>query len=333
MSFRMLICCIILPVFLRCSKPSGNHGKALEVLKKVAACDDFWVQIHAVEYLAIAGYQKEATALIAEHLRGNDTVPQKRIGVWRASYLSCVSEADAMRFLNKIVRAYVDTTGSDRVHAAETLAKLGYSLKGISSHLLKADSTAGGMLAAFVNWGKAIPNSNESLPDYDGLLHDLKNDDAEMRKLAAFGLGYLANPLPRPTSAVSQQQPAIPADKWQTLYKLALQEDTTSVAYPYLLSTAYSLYDFKLNLFEPEFVILHSRLKMLEYRQNKSARIELCRALAVHSLPGDEQVLERLMTLKQPITDPGLPGIEKIGIDHPWNQDVQAAAAYALLSQ
>ena len=46
---------------------------------------------------------------------------QKRIGLWRASYLSASTEIDAMRYLNKIIHAYLDKGAPDRIHAAESL--------------------------------------------------------------------------------------------------------------------------------------------------------------------------------------------------------------------
>ena len=277
------------------------QSTSLKVLKEAASCNDFWIAVHGIEYLAELGYRKEADKYIENELKPFADVPQKRIGLWRARYKTATTESSRALWLNKIRDAYLNKNGEDRIHAAETLAKLGYSFRKLNNSIVSKDLSGDGMLFSFSLWGHSIPASVNQAPDFRPLFEQLENDKVMNRKLAAYALGFFQH---------------LPVDCWDALAHFALTESTETEAYSYLMGAAYALYDFKSNERIDTFQKIRERLLLLEYSYRKADRIEVCRALAVHGTKKDRLVLNRLLQVHN-----GILG----------NLDVQAAAAFALL--
>ena len=279
----------------------ASQSTSLKILKEGSSCNDFWIAVHAIEYLAELGYKKEAESYIENELRPFAEVPEKRIGLWRAKYKVATTESSRVLCLNKIRDAYLDKEGQDRIHAAETLAKLGYSFRKFNDSIVSKDLLGDGMLFSFSLWGNTIPASDTQVPEFRPLFEQLENDKVMNRKLAGYALGFFHQ---------------LPANCWDTLAHLALSEPQETEAYSYLLGSAYALYDFRSNQRMDTFQKIRERLLLLEYSFRKADRIEVCRALAVHAKKEDLLVLNRLLQVNN-----GILG----------NLDVQVAAAYALL--
>lgn len=294
-----------------------RDATCLETLRQAAVCNDFWVQVHAIEYLVELGYTQEAEAFVRSELSGYQNVPQKRIGFWRSSYKVSQSREEKSKWINKIKNAYLDSSGDDRIHAAESLSKLGFSLNNFDHNMLADDQRNGGMLASFVIWGTAIPIDNRENVAYGQLIDLLKSNEESSRKIAAYALGFVGiDP---------------PATVWETLALQATEEPSQSAAYPYLLAAAYSLHN-KENTANLELVTaIYNKLKGLKYIKDKEARVELCRSLAAKGGKDDIPLLMDFINDKDPITD--LPSFDpSLNVEaHPWNLDVKAAAAYAIL--
>lgn len=286
-------------------------GDCITVLKKAASCPDFWVRVHAVEFLADLGRTEEAASIIEDSLSDYAAVPQKRIGLWRSRYRIESDSAAKKQWLELIRTAYANPAGPDRIHAAETLSKLGYSLQHFDRSLVETDLANGGALSAYVHWGAALPLDSGDAFDFDLLWRALTSDDVSFRQTAAYAITFLDS---------------IPLTRWNSLSKIALAEPENSEARPYLLGAAYALSPQQ----DSEAGVIKTGLLSYQSRESKSGRIELCRALARKPDAADLQVLSSLMTMKSPLRE--LPALDGVSPDsHPWNLDVQAAAAYSIL--
>src|SRR5690606_36612908 len=165
--------------------------------------------------------------------------------------------------LNKIISAYETTEGPDRIHAAETLAKLRYCFHQLNAQMVTNDLSRNDMLGTFVKWGNPIACHPNLADDHDSLMA-LLDATPEERRLAAYGLTFLSTPAP---------------GQWQRLAETALGEKDKEVR-PYLLGAAYQLYNVQLNPSSTLFDCVKSQLFSLADSDLKTAGMELCRALA-----------------------------------------------------
>ena len=269
----------------------------LPVLRDAAAYGDFWVAVHVAEYLIELGYTKQASRVCAEQLVAHESTPQERIGLWRVQYRLESQAARKQALLNNIINAYETADGPDRVHAAETLAKLRYCFHQLDTQTVIDDSSRNDMLGTFVKWGLCIA-CQPDIPDNPTPLITLLGTSAEERRLAAYGLTFLSPPSP---------------EQWQHLAEAALLEKNKEVR-PYLVSAAYQLYDTRLNTLPALFDRIKSQLFALDANR-KATGTELCRALAIRPDVQGKELLKEL--------------VNKSGL----NIDVRAAAVYALMKQ
>ncbi|NGM63575.1 hypothetical protein G5B30_16825 [Sphingobacterium sp. SGG-5] len=99
--------------------------KALMDLRSLLYSEKEWVKVHAAEFLI---WEKQAVdevrdVFLKEEKQSGD-LPKYRIGIWRVLAQTAVSEEDRRYWIDKIIAAYQNPEGEDRLHAIETLAKL-----------------------------------------------------------------------------------------------------------------------------------------------------------------------------------------------------------------
>lgn len=284
---------------------TGAEGH-LAVLMEAMECDDFWVAVHATEYMIDLGCQQRAEKNCMERLLAYEGVSQKRIGLWRVQYRLASTADTKAQVLNKLVDAYLAPDGPDRIHAAETLAKLRFCFNELDQQVVQADMEAGGMLGAFVAWGMSVACCLQESDDHSRLLHLLQGDSTE-RKLAAYGLSFLTKPT---------------APQWRMLARAALEE-TGEEAKAYLLGAAYQRYSTDNAADTAVYMQVRAQLLNLAHSNIKSVQMELCRALASRKDSDGKAVLTRLAGLQSPIT----------AMPHHQIVDIRATAAYGLLKQ
>lgn len=295
-----------------CTGQSGQQDTAAgytEMLRETAvASDAFWVRVHAIEFLLALGEEREAGRLIALCEDYADQT-EKRIGYWRMKY-QVVPAEEKDSWLQKIVGAYLDLDGDDRVHAAETLAKLSFSLQQFDPGITGSDLAAGGSLSAFVNWGMAVPADSLQRPDFERIVKDTEDTSALRRRVASYALGFLG---------------ALPTPYRIRLRKRAADEPDGSEALPYLLYAAYIQ-----EVSEGEGAahgVIRRRLYEMARTGGKAGRIQLARALAIKPDDGADVLLTALIELHNPLSE----NTEVArGMIDPADQDVRIAAAYAL---
>lgn len=97
--------------------------RSLHVLRHELATTQGWVRVHAAEALIEHGHTDGIARLYTAELA--TATPPYRIGVWRVLARVAPTATDRAEFVDRIRAAFRDPAGPDRVHAAETLAKLG----------------------------------------------------------------------------------------------------------------------------------------------------------------------------------------------------------------
>src|SRR5690606_1155170 len=123
-----------------------------------------WVKVHMAEYKIWSGNAigVEEAFLVEEKQFGSDS--PYRIGIWRV--LAQSSKENFSLYRNKILEAFKDPLGADRVHAAETLAKLGLPLEELAPEavtpIIKGEKNS---LFVYTLWGMANSRGEEKSPN------------------------------------------------------------------------------------------------------------------------------------------------------------------------
>ncbi len=105
------------------------RARCVNTLRETMKTEPRWVKVHAGEFLVSLDYREGVREVFELELAEHGTEPEYRIGVWRV--LAQLDRHDAHKFdlwVRKIGDAFWDVDGPDRIHAAESLAKLAYQL-------------------------------------------------------------------------------------------------------------------------------------------------------------------------------------------------------------
>lgn len=193
----VLISILLLPIvlLLSCSKqaerpkPDPYTGYLFEQAEDVN--NSFWNRIHAIEYLNELGFKKDLQILLNNDTSLATNKPQQRIG-----YLRCLSETapsfkERTRLISKILSIYLDEKSPDKIHAAETLAKLRVSLSGLHPNNNKLPAEDSAQLAAYVGWGQVYIKGHPDSLDYQRIFYTLQTGSDLQKQIMAYGLAYV----------------------------------------------------------------------------------------------------------------------------------------------
>ena len=180
-----------------------------------------WVRIHGGEDLAQLGYPDEAEKFFRKELAEHGGDAEYRIGIWRVLAQSAPQESRG-EWTNRIRNAFLDRSGPDRGHAAETLGKLGYKpgAKGDEEFSSIAHGT-NGELAVFARW--VLADSGEPA-DQMQLAEMFDHWDPKVRGNAAYALRFL---------------PRLQPETFQKLMSALEKEPSGSSARVYLACTLF----------------------------------------------------------------------------------------------
>ena len=106
------------------------RDEALRVLRETLDRETLWIKVHAAEYLLALDHPEGVKEAFTKELQDHGGEPQYRIGIWRVLARAAYNEKERQEQTKKIRDVFFDTASPDRLHAAETLAKLGYVLHG-----------------------------------------------------------------------------------------------------------------------------------------------------------------------------------------------------------
>src|SRR5690554_2573395 len=271
-----------------------------------------WVKVHVAEYKIWAGYGSGVEEVFLEEKEKFETLSPYRIGIWRV--LAQASNENSQIYKNKIIDAFKDPLGPDRIHAAETSAKLGLPIAELAGDevrtILKGEKNS---LYVYTLW--AYLNSLEATDGENLLFEFIANHEGDKITLmqAAYALRHYGR--------LSEQQ-------WEQLAEIGLKEPATSIARVYLLSAA--LVQASENGKDTDlYREIHSQLAQLKTSPQKGERMELAQAFGETGTQENLEVLLFLLNDEAPIIKEGED--QQAAIQNPTNADVRATAAYAIL--
>lgn len=292
--------------------PDTLRQKAIRELEVNLKKQSDWVKVHVAEYKLWAGYGSGVEEAFLEEKRKFESLSPYRIGIWRV--LAQASTESSQLYQNKIIDAFKNPQGQDRIHAAETSAKLSLPIAELAGDevrtILEGEKNS---LYVYTLW--AYLNSIEAADGENLLLEFITNHDGDKITLmqAAYALRHYGR--------LSEQQ-------WEQLAEIGLKEPATSIARVYLLSAAFvqaSENAKDTDLYRE----IHSELAQLETSPHKGERMEMAQAFGETSSQENLEVLLSLLNDEAPIIEEGED--QQTAIQNPTNADVRATAAYAIL--
>lgn len=189
-----------------------DKTKAVQVLQTNLVTLQEWKKVHAAEFLIWSGYPEGVKEVFLEEEKLYGEKPQYRIGIWRVLAQVEKSKAQKSRWSNKILKAFLDEKGSDRIHAAETLAKLGISpLKDYPDITKRALESTQKNFSLYTRWSTSH-DSKEKFSETQDFFLDLATNRGE-KDLHRMVAAYVMQKLKRLTPA-----------QWNKLAQAALHE-------------------------------------------------------------------------------------------------------------
>lgn len=104
---------------------AANEARALATLRQALAQENGWIKVHAAEVLIFHGEGKAVYATFLEEDKFHATELRYRSGIWRTLARVAPTPAERVAWKAKIAAVFTDVTAPDRLHALESLAKLG----------------------------------------------------------------------------------------------------------------------------------------------------------------------------------------------------------------
>lgn len=280
-------------------------GACIALLRKVLHEQEEWVKVHAAEYLLWAGYPEGVRAEFLTEEKRLGAKPQYRVGIWRVLSQCTDNESERLVWLNKIKAAFLDEDGADRIHAAETLAKLHIStLADAPETTRRALESNLPALALYTFWSTAFDSGRQLEFVKMGLVKNLtllSDPDWTKKSISAYALRQLGD--------LNDRQ-------WELLADAALKEPETSAARVNMLSAAWLT---AINPGDGKLPPIKTALLNYHAAPTKGGRSEMAMALAAKGNADDLPVLSEMFENKMPLGDPAA------------DYDVRAAAAYAIL--
>ncbi|RAJ94510.1 SSS family solute:Na+ symporter [Larkinella arboricola] len=278
--------------------PDTLRNQCLQELRTVLQTEQEWIKVHAAEYLLWLGQPAGVQDVYLNELRQFATKPQYRIGIWRVLAQAAASPEEKKKWTDQIAAAFKDLAGPDRIHAAETLAKLGISPTTVDAEATrKAIAGESRPLSLYTLWGASLADSKAATANRQQFLTLALNrqEEAAPRRLGTFILRRLGG---------------LSAADWKKLAEAALSEPISSGVQLNLVHAALVTASPSATRSEPYRLL---RIKMLAAKQSEAVgdRLELVTALAETGRPADVAVLTPMLKHE--------------------NADVRAGAAYAIL--
>lgn len=299
---------------ISCGTATQNESRDLNALKENALLalhnvlnnQEEWVKVHAAEFLVWTGHKDSVRPVFLEEEKTLGTKNQYRIGIWRVLAQDADNVETKKLYTDKILQAFLDTAGQDRIHAAETLAKLGISpMQENAGITLQTLGSPVKSLALYTRWAAAYTSADSIAPVQKSFYRILMEDAQEMsvRKLAAFVL--------RKMGTVSEED-------WINLAEKATHESVNEDIKLSLLHTALITAPQNMEHQTGYKNVLSSLLRFKD-TATKAVRVELASALAEKGNTEHLPYLLLLMNNEEPLGNPAD------------DADVQAYAAWAVL--
>lgn len=169
--------------------------RAVETLRSVLRQEQEWAKVHAAEFLLTLDYPQGVRDAFLEELAAHGKEPKYRLGIWRVLVRATADDTEATQWKTKIRDVAADPAARDRLHALESLAKLGYKISSPDAMWLEEIAREpSGAMAPFAAWVLV----NSGWPGAEARLADLLDSpDAKTRGIAAYALRHVRDVSPR----------------------------------------------------------------------------------------------------------------------------------------
>jgi len=296
------------------SKKLSDEDRELshQVLDRVMHEEEQWVKVHAAEYKLQVGLSKGVYETFLEQLALFEDQAPYRIGIWRVLAKSAPKETERKQYIDKIIGVFNDREATDRIHAAETLAKLGVpvssSAKATTDEILKGEK---GSLWVYTLWASMQGQEKSANPILEALMSGIEEDIPRLQ--AAYALKMEGN---------------IPEEEWEALATMALAEPATSIAKVHLISAAY-YWAGPEHQKSDSYKKIEDLILALQQSDNKGDRMALALTIAQKGDWSHQSILLGFLHNDNPLVSED-DGKSNAKIS-PINADVMATAAFALL--
>lgn len=279
--------------------------EAIDTLGRVLYEQQEWVKVHAAEFLIWSGHPGSVKEVYEKEREQFEANSPYRIGIWRV--LAQVSgEVEKKQLQENIRNAFLDTSGKDRIHAVETMAKLKLSPLPEHPQVTEAALNSGiKSLEVYTRWAIAHTHADSMKTAKEYFLQRLSDDNEDdlTRRIAAYVLRNSGELSAAAWGRLVEKLQSLPAANSlrltiaNTVLVTAPTSEKTSATY----KSAREIFD--------------------TYRDaaDKGARIEMAATLAAVGTTDDLELLQQWMRNEKPTG--------KVSDD----ADVQASAAYAIL--
>jgi hypothetical protein len=201
---------------------ASKRQQLIDQLEQEMHANTSWVRIHAAEALIAHGVTEPVVASFAPEV--NRVAPPYRIGVWRVMARAAQKSPERRQFIGQLHRVLLDPKAADRLHAAESLAKLGVADAADRSVLESWLASADDASSVFPLWLKVLSTRGEDRTKTEKRLASLlESKDPLARLRAALALGRI--------------KPRAPETLWRLNQRLA-SEPAGSSARVYLITAA-----------------------------------------------------------------------------------------------
>ncbi len=249
--------------------------RAVNVLREAFRTGKRWKKVHAAEALVSLDYDVgKVRAVFAAELEQYGDVPEYRIGIRRVLVRATADPEARRRWIEEIRRAFLDPAAPDRLHAAETLGKLGYVMRPDGDEAFeKAAFADASCLAAYAAWVVANSAPEKGMHRLAALL---EAPSAGVRSAAAYALRH---------------QTGVGPEVFRKITTALEKEPRNSPARIHLAAAAYCLAPPEArDAFKPEII-------EVARSGNGGPQYQACLALAEH---GDGRDLPLLVDLLDP---------------------------------
>lgn len=282
-SHGFLLAVVPLALTVGCATPNSmpcQHDPLVALLQREMRENSGWVRVHAAD--ALLDHQAPESIDASFKEPAETAEPPLRIGVWRVMARASNPGAQRQCWIERLRSVMLDAKASDRLSAAETLARLGVSLPADLAEIEQWVAAADEATAPFPLWLLALsgPAAERSRQEVR-LANLLESTDAIARLRAGFALGRLS---------------AISPDSRARLKRCAETEPADSLARVYLLSAA-----LRQNQDDPAFSARIKGALFLCLRQGEPAeQLEAATAIGKCGTAQDSAALRELLKSPEP---------------------------------
>jgi hypothetical protein len=186
------------------SDASTQRLQLLLMLEREMNSNSGWVRVHAADALLDHHHAQPVASSFAPE--ADTAAPPYRIGVWRVLARAAATAEQQQAFIERIRRTMLDPQASDRVHAAESLAKLGAASPSDSPILVEWLVTASEPVSVYPLWLLTLSGGRLGEAGTEARLSDLlDSNDSTARLRAAFALGRIRSVSPTAIARLSRR--------------------------------------------------------------------------------------------------------------------------------